>query len=102
MHPRNLSIKEYSYSLPEEKIAKYPLPERDQSKILIYKNNAIREDNYFNVASYLPEKALLVFNNTRVIEARILFQKPTGGVIEIFALEPHHQYLDIASAMNQK
>lgn len=100
--PRNISIRDYAYSLPEERIAKYPLAERDASKLLIYKEGAITEDVYKNIAHYIPENALLVFNNTKVVEARLLFQKPAGGVIEIFCLEPHEQYADITTAMLQK
>src|SRR2546423_10960181 len=101
-HPKYLLIKDYTYDLPEQKIAKYPLSERDSSKILVYKNHSIQQDSYSNIASHLPENSLLVFNNTKVLEARILFQKTTGAVIEIFVLEPHDQYDDIASAMSQK
>ncbi len=99
MHPGKLLIENFSYVLPDERIAKFPLLERDQSKLLIYKDGIIEEDIYSNISSHLPSNSLLVFNNTRVIEARLLFQKPTGGVIEIFALEPHDQYPDIPSAM---
>jgi S-adenosylmethionine:tRNA ribosyltransferase-isomerase len=98
MDPRNISIKDYSYILPEEKIAAFPLAERDQSKLLIYKDGKIDEDIYRNLANHLPAGSLLIFNNTKVVEARILFQKPTGGVIEIFCLEPHEQYPDISTA----
>lgn len=87
--PRNISINDYSYSLPEERIAKYPLAERDSSKLLIYKEGEITEENYRNISHHIPENSLLVFNNTKVVEARLLFQKSTGGVIEIFCLEPH-------------
>ncbi len=100
--PKNLSIKDYTYSLPEEKIAKYPLAERDGSKLLIYKQGNITEEFYKNIANQLPQESLLIFNNTKVVEARLLFQKPSGGVIEIFCLEPHEQYADITSAMLQK
>lgn len=101
-HPKNISIQDYTYQLPEERIARYPLEERDASKLLIYKNGQIAEDTYRNIASHIHEKTLLVFNNTKVVEARLLFQKPTGGTIEIFCLEPHEQYPDITSAMLQK
>src|ERR1700694_5615323 len=101
MDPRNISISDYSYSLPEEKIAKYPLAERDASRLLIYKNESITEDFYRNIATQLPENSLMVFNNTKVIEARLLFHKPTGGIIEIFCLEPADQYKDFTSAMEQ-
>ena len=100
--PRDISIKDYTYSLPEDRIAKYPLAERDASKLLIYKEATITEDRYKNIASHIPENSLLVFNNTKVVEARLLFQKTTGGVIEIFCLEPHEQYADITTAMLQK
>ncbi|MBS1653816.1 MAG: S-adenosylmethionine:tRNA ribosyltransferase-isomerase [Bacteroidetes bacterium] len=101
MHPKNLLIREYSYTLPENRIAEFPKAERDHSKLLIYKNKLISEDIYLNIADHLPADSLLVFNNTKVIEARLLFQKPTGGVIEIFCLEPHAQYSDITMAMMQ-
>jgi S-adenosylmethionine:tRNA ribosyltransferase-isomerase len=100
--PRNISIKDYSYPLPEEKIARYPLAERDASKLLVYNEGNIAEDIYQNIDTHLPENSLLVFNNTKVVEARLLFQKPSGGIIEIFCLEPHEQYGDITSAMLQQ
>src|SRR5688572_25183787 len=99
--PRTLSIKDFTYSLPEDRIARYPLAERDASKLLIYKEGTISEDIYRNIADHLPEGSMLVFNDTKVVEARLLFQKPTGGVIEIFCLEPHQQYADITTAMLQ-
>lgn len=102
MHPKNLSISDFDYSLPEDKIAVYPLPERDQSKLLIYKNSVISEDIYRNITNYLPEKSFLIFNDTKVIKARILFQKPTGGMIEIFCLEPHEKINDYAIILSQK
>jgi S-adenosylmethionine:tRNA ribosyltransferase-isomerase len=101
-HPRNLSINDYSYSLPEERIAKYPLAERDASRLLVYNNGNITTDTYRSLSTYLPQNALLVFNNTKVVEARLLFQKPTGGAIEIFCLEPPSQYADITTAMSQR
>jgi S-adenosylmethionine:tRNA ribosyltransferase-isomerase len=85
---KNLRIADYSYTLPEDKIAFHPLPERDASRLLIYRDGVIHEDQYKNIAEYLPEGSLMVFNNTRVVNARIRFQKPTGGVIEVFCLEP--------------
>lgn len=102
MHTKNIFIKDYTYDLPEEKIAHYPLAERDASKLLIYKERKITEDIYRNIDKHLPENCLLVFNNTKVVEARLLFQKPTGGVIEIFCLEPHEKYPDITTAMSQQ
>ncbi len=87
-HPAGIHIKDYTYHLPHERIAKYPLEERDRSKLLIYKEGSINEDIYKKLDEHLIPQTLLLFNNTKVIEARIFFQKPTGGVIEIFCLEP--------------
>jgi S-adenosylmethionine:tRNA ribosyltransferase-isomerase len=93
---QQINIQDYSYSLPEEKIAFHPLPERDASRLLIYNNNTIREDQYKNLAAYLPENSLIVFNNTRVVNARIRFQKTTGGTIEVFCLEPANIEMSLA------
>jgi S-adenosylmethionine:tRNA ribosyltransferase-isomerase len=101
MHPKNLLITDFTYTLPDDLVAKYPLAERDESKLLQYKNGSITVDQYKNIDEHLPEDSLLVFNNTRVVEARILFKKPTGGVIEIFCLEPHES-TDISAAMQLK
>ena len=81
-------IGDYDYPLPDERIAKYPLKERDQSKLLVYCNGEISEDVFMNAVNHLPENALLVYNNTKVIHARLLFQKKTGAQIEVFCLEP--------------
>jgi len=89
MHPKDISILDFTYNLPDEKIALHPLQQRDQSKLLIYKDGAIATDVYSNIHQHLPQNSLLIFNNTKVIKARILFTKPTGGVIEIFLLEPY-------------
>lgn len=102
MHPKHLKISDFTYSLPDERIARHPLSERDQSKVLVYKDGVIEENIYRNIDEYLPAGSLLVFNNTKVVEARLLFQKASGGVIEIFCLEPGDQYADIASAMSEK
>ena len=102
MHPKNISILNYTYSLPENRIATFPLPERDDARLLIYKDGSIHEDRYKNIADHLPEKCLLVFNNTRVIQARILFKKPTGGTIEIFCLEPYDATNEYSSIMAKK
>jgi S-adenosylmethionine:tRNA ribosyltransferase-isomerase len=88
MHPKNLSITDFTYNLPEERIAKYPLPGRDLSKLLIYKDGQISEDIYRNLAQHIPPNSLLVFNNTKVIPARIFFKNATGAKIEIFCLAP--------------
>lgn len=100
--PRLISINDYTYSLPEERIASFPLKERDASKLIISREGKISEDIYRNITSHIPDNSLLVFNNTKVVEARLLFTKETGGVIEIFCLEPHEQYPDITTAMLQK
>jgi S-adenosylmethionine:tRNA ribosyltransferase-isomerase len=102
MHPKYLSINDFSYSLPEERIANYPLAERDASKLLVFQNRQLKDDTYRNIANYIPAGSLLIFNNTKVVEARLVFQKPTGGQIEIFCLEPHEQYPDFTSAMLQQ
>ena len=86
--PKKISILDYTYELPANRIALHPLAERDASKLLIYKNGEINEDVYKNIADYLPAESLLIFNNTKVIKARIRFQKSSGGIIEIFLLEP--------------
>lgn len=101
MHPKDIAIADFTYSLPEDRIASYPLQKRDSSKLLVYRNGDIQDDIYENIASHIPSNSLLIFNNTKVVEARLLFQKPTGGVIEIFCLEPHEQYADITTAMLQ-
>ncbi|MEO6845111.1 MAG: S-adenosylmethionine:tRNA ribosyltransferase-isomerase [Ginsengibacter sp.] len=102
MHPKDLSINDFDYILPEDKIAIYPLQKRDQSKLLIYKNGNISEDIYKNISDHLPANSFLVFNDTKVIKARILFQKRTGGIIEIFCLEPHEKINDYAVVLSQK
>jgi S-adenosylmethionine:tRNA ribosyltransferase-isomerase len=101
MDPASIFIKDYSYILPADRIAKYPLEKRDISKLLIYRQGKISEDIYKNLDNYIPANSLLIFNKTKVIQARILFKKETGGVIEIFCLEPHNQYPDIGSAMQK-
>lgn len=102
MHPRNLRIEDFTYYLPDGRIAQYPLLERDGSKLLVYKDGQISEDIYRNIAEHLPAGTLMVFNQTRVVHARLLFSKPTGGSVEIFCLEPHSTYGDIQTAMLQK
>lgn len=87
MEPK-IKIQDYSYNLPDERIAKYPLEERDQSKLLVYNKGVIKEEKFRNLCSFLPENSLMVFNNTRVVPARLFFKKPSGAVIEIFCLEP--------------
>ena len=83
-----IDIKEYDYDLPEEQIAQYPLKERDGSRLLLYKNNSISEDVFRNIHNHISPGSLLVFNNTRVIRARLIFTKDSGAKIEILCLEP--------------
>ena len=81
-------IADYNYPLPDERIAKYPLAERDHSKLLVYRDGQVSEDRFYNVGDYIAPGALLIYNNTRVIQARLEFHKPTGARIEVFCLEP--------------
>ena len=85
---KHIHIADYNYPLPSERIAKYPLKERDQSKLLLYRQGEVGEDVFENLSAYLPKGSLLVFNNTRVIQARIHFRKETGALIEVFLMEP--------------
>jgi len=102
MHPKHLSIQDFTYTLPDEKIARHPLPQRDASKLLVYKNGTITTSQYRALHEQLVAGTLLVFNNTKVVEARLLFTKTTGGQVELFCLEPDEQYADITTAMLQK
>jgi S-adenosylmethionine:tRNA ribosyltransferase-isomerase len=85
---REINIDDYDYDLPEERIAQYPVRKRENSKLLLYNKGIISQDIFRNIAKYLPDDALMVFNNTRVIRARILFRKESGAIIEVFCLEP--------------
>lgn len=87
-HPGNISIENYTYNLPADKIALHPLPERDASKLLVYKNQLIEASTFDKIDNYLNERSLLVYNDTRVINARLIFHKESGKKIEIFCLEP--------------
>ena len=88
MDTKHIQIRDYDYPLPDERIAKFPLPERDSSKLLVYDGGRISETQFRSLPSLLPEGALMVFNNTRVIQARLHFRKESGALIEIFLLEP--------------
>lgn len=88
MDTKHIHIKDFDYELPEGRIAKFPVVPRDHSKLLVYNKGKVSEDNFYNIAKYLPEGSLMVFNNTRVIQARIHFRKETGALIEVFLLEP--------------
>ena len=85
---KNIEIAEYDYPLPDERIAKYPLAQRDSSKLLLYKGGAVSEDKFHNLPAYIPAGSLMIFNNTKVIQARLRFRKETGAQIEVFCLEP--------------
>ncbi len=85
----SIEMAQYDYPLAEERIAKYPLPNRTDSKLLHYRNGEITEYRFPQIAELLPSGSLLIFNNTKVIRARIIMYKPSGGRIEIFCLEPH-------------
>ena len=85
---QQIHIDEYNYLLPDERIAKFPLARRDESKLLLYRDGEVGETVFKHIADYLPKGSLMVFNNTRVIQARLLFRKPTGARIEVFCLEP--------------
>ena len=87
--PKHILISDFSYDLPDDRIARFPVERRDMSKLLVYKNGEIGEDRFRNLADYLEEGELMVFNNTKVIQARLMFTKPTGASIEIFLLEPY-------------
>lgn len=89
MDTKQISISEYSYELPEERIAKFPVTPRDSSQLLIYKDGRITDEHFYNLPQYLPKGSLMVFNNTKVIRARLHFHKNTGALIEIFLLEPY-------------
>lgn len=86
--PQNIAIQDYDYPLPDERIAKFPLPERDASKLLVYRKGSISETVFRNLAEELPQGAVLLFNDSRVIHARLRFTTPAGRMVEIFCLEP--------------
>lgn len=85
---KHIHISDYNYNLPDERIAKFPLPVRDQSKLLVYRNGEISETRFTSLPDYVEPSTLMIFNNTKVIQARLHFRKETGALIEIFCLEP--------------
>jgi S-adenosylmethionine:tRNA ribosyltransferase-isomerase len=97
--PRTIAIRDFHYELPQERIAKYPLEERDASKLLIWQNGNIQEEQYKNVAAFVPEHAQLVFNDSRVIRARLFFKNVNGKKIEVFCLDPSEP-ADMAQSMS--
>ncbi len=98
----NLNINDFTYDLTDERIAKFPLKQRDESKLLIHKNNKTSDASFKNLAKFLPPDSLLVLNNTKVVRARLFFRKPTGAVIEIFCLEPVEPTTEIQLSFQQK
>lgn len=86
--PKHIRISEFNYPLPDERIAKFPLPVRDESKLLVYRHGEVSEDIFTSLPEHLPAGALMIFNNTKVIQARLHFRKETGALIEVFCLEP--------------
>lgn len=88
MDTKHIQIGDYNYELPEERIAKFPVTPRDRSKLLLYRHGEVGEDVFCNLPLYLPQGALMVFNNTKVIQARLHFRKETGALIEVFLMEP--------------
>ena len=89
MQERYININDYDYPLPDERIAKFPLSERDSSKLLVYRGGEISERHFSDIGEELPEGSLLVFNNTKVVRARLVMHKPSGARVEVFCLEPH-------------
>ena len=86
--PKHIHISDYQYPLPDERIAKFPIAQRDHSKLLVYRHGEVGEDVFYHLPDYLPKGSLMVFNNTKVIQARMHFRKSTGALIEVFLLEP--------------
>lgn len=99
-NPQAIAIADYDYPLPDERIAKFPLAQRDQSKLLVYRHGEIGESLFHNIGDHLPDGTLLMFNDTRVIHARLFFRKATGATIEVFCLEPYH--MPVAQAFEQR
>ena len=87
-NPKHIRISEFNYPLPDERIAKFPLPVRDQSKLLLYRHGEVSEDRFISLPEYLSSGSLMIFNNTKVIQARLHFRKETGALIEVICLEP--------------
>jgi S-adenosylmethionine:tRNA ribosyltransferase-isomerase len=100
-HLRELHIEEFNYPLPDGRIAQFPLESRDRSKLLVYRQGQISEDVFSHITGHLPAKSLIVFNESRVIHARLIFRKPSGARIEVFCLEPL-EHTDIQLAFQGK
>jgi S-adenosylmethionine:tRNA ribosyltransferase-isomerase len=102
IHPKDLRIEDFTYTLPDERIARYPLSVRDTSKLLLYEQGLINEYIFNELPQHIPAKSMLVFNEAKVVNARLLLHKKSGGRIELFCLAPHAQYADITSAMSSQ
>jgi S-adenosylmethionine:tRNA ribosyltransferase-isomerase len=102
MDARKIFMEEYDYVLPQEKIAQFPVAERDHARLLIYKDSRMSEDQFFNLPDHLPAQSLLVFNDTRVIHARLFFKNEHDAIIEIFLLEPASPHEDMQLALMRK
>ena len=102
MDINKITIDDFDYTLPEERIAKFPLAERDQAKLLIYKNGQVEHQNFFQIGNFLPTDSLIFFNDTKVIPARLIFQKNTGASIEIFFLNPYPASSDLQQEMQRQ
>jgi S-adenosylmethionine:tRNA ribosyltransferase-isomerase len=100
-NPGSICISDFDYNLPADKISQFPLEQRDESKLLLYMDGSVSQAIFRDIASYLPANSLIIFNNTRVIQARLFFQKPSGARIEIFCLEPVEPVADMQSAFWQ-
>ena len=87
-NPKHIHIRDFQYDLPDERIANFPLPQRDHSKLLLYRQGEVSEDHFYNLPRHIPAGSLMIFNNTKVIQARLHFRKETGALIEVFCLEP--------------
>ena len=97
---KNIRIEDYDYPLPDDRIAKFPIAQRDHSKLLCLKGGDLSEHHFYDLPDLLPENTLLAFNDTKVIHARLFFQKETGAIIEVFCLEPHG--MDVTAAFAQR
>ena len=87
-NPKHIHISDFDYELPDERIAKFPLPERDHSKLLLYRHGEVSEDVFTSLPQYIEANELMIFNNTKVIQARLHFRKETGALIELLCLAP--------------
>ena len=97
---KNIAIADFDYALPDDRIARFPMAERDHSKLLMLRDGSISEHHFYDLPSLLPSSSLLVFNDTKVIHARLFFQKPTGAIIEVFCLEPYE--MPVAQSFEQR